>query len=133
MDAFLATVSIAAVTMTLVNLVKALMGAARGEQSWNQALTIVVVILIAWVVLMLYGASTWAFQVTVGDKALTDLDLFDKFVAAMAVGGIGSVLYDAFISKGQTYPKLTTATTRRRAKTNPTQPAPPPQEGQVAA
>jgi hypothetical protein len=106
MDAFLATVSIAAVTMTLVNLAKSILGAARGEQSWNQALTIVVVILIAWAVLVLYGASTWANQVTVGDKALTDLDMFDKFVAGLAVGGIGSVLYDAFISKGKTYPKL---------------------------
>jgi hypothetical protein len=128
MDAFLATVSIAAVTMTLVNLAKSILGAARGEQSWNTAITIVVVILIAWAVLILYGASTWAFQVTVGDKQLQDLDLFDKFVAALAVGGIGSVLYDAFIGNKTTYPKITNAAPKTlvRTKSSASPIGPPP-------
>lgn len=107
MDPFLAVVSLAAVTYTLANLLKSVLAAARGESDWNTPITIVAVILLAWGALVLYGASTWAAQTTIGDKPLTDLDLLDKFVAALAVGGIGSVLFDFVATRGgANYPRL---------------------------
>lgn len=117
MDPFLAVVSLAAVTYTLANLLKSVLGAARGDTDWNTAVTIVAVVLLAWGALMLYGASTWGAQTVIGDKALADLSVLDKLVAAIAVGGVGSVLYD-FVNRREGYVKLL----RRGARG-----APPPQ------
>lgn len=93
MDPFAAAVSLAAVVFTLLNLAKFVRAGIAG-QGWNGAITIVAGVLIAWGVLVLFGASTWGAQQVIGDKALTDLDLLDKFVAAVAIAGVGSVIYD---------------------------------------
>ena len=109
MDPFLAVVSVAAVTYTLVNLAKLVMGAIRRQVSWNGAITLVVAILIAWAVLMLFGGSVWGNQVVVSDQSIQDLSVLDKLVAALAVGGFGSVIYD-WLNRGD-YPKLTGSST----------------------
>lgn len=92
-DSIFVPVSIVAVAITLVNLLKY----ARAKD-WNAVLTYVAVFLILAFVLWLYGNSVYANgQVLPGSNLpLGDLGIADIAIAALAFTGPAVVTWDAF-------------------------------------
>ena len=88
-----ATVSIVAVTITLVNLVKYVRAGLTGH-GWNGAVSLALTFLILLGVLWLYGNSVFGEGQIIGGKLLADLDWSDLLVVALAFTGPASVTFD---------------------------------------
>jgi hypothetical protein len=97
MEPFVATLTIGATVLALVNFAKFIRAGVTG-QGWNGAITMLLAFVIAFLALLLFRETVWGAQTVVGDHNLQDLEVLDLLVPALAASSVGSVIYDTLNS-----------------------------------